>query len=206
MTINKSSDLIDTSENSIQLNQQVSQCQICRAQLPLEPRPILQWSDKAKLLIIGQAPGLRAHDKRRPFDDPSGDRLRHWLNMDKTVFYDPQRVAIIPMGFCYPGKGKSGDQPPRPECARRWHQPLQQRMTDVKLTILLGQYAQKAYLPDFQSVTQSGLAYLKQPQQEVLALPHPSPRNNLWLKRNPWFDAELLPLLKQQLSKLTLSD
>ena len=183
----------------INLLSEVRGCQLCAEHLPNPPRPVLRAASTAKLLIIGQAPGTRVHASGIPWDDPSGDRLRDWLGMDKAVFYDESRVAIIPMGFCYPGKGKSGDLPPRPECAPQWHQTLFDELPEIQLTLLIGQYAQHYYLgTQKQKLTQT-VQNWREYLPKYFALPHPSPRNQLWLKKNPWFESDVLPALKQRI-------
>lgn len=180
---------------------QVQSCTICRNALPFAPRPVLQFSPHARILIIGQAPGIKAHNSHTPWNDPSGDRLRNWLEMDKTVFYDPEQVALVPMGFCYPGKGKSGDFPPDERCAPAWHPQILAHLTQVKLTLLVGSYAQHYYLKDRLTLTERCRRwedYL--PTYQVL--PHPSPRNNIWLKRNKWFEQEILPDLRHRVKKI----
>jgi len=180
----------------------VRNCHHCEEHLPLGPNPVVQISSSAKLLIIGQAPGTKVHASGIPWNDPSGDRLRSWLQMDKTRFYDPDHVAIMPMGFCYPGKGRSGDLPPRTECAPLWHQRLLEHMPDLQLTLLIGQYAQRYYLEDaYKTLTERVQNWQTCPPQ-YLPLPHPSPRNTLWLKRNPWFEAEVIPELRTRTSAL----
>ena len=176
---------------------QISKCTICASDLPYGPRPVVQASPKSKIAIIGQAPGRRVHESGVPWDDPSGNRLREWLNVDNATFYDPDYYALIPMGFCYPGSGKSGDLPPRPECAPEWHNKLLDRMPDLKLTLLLGQYAQRYYLKDRmgKNLTETVKKY-REYLPEFIPLPHPSPRNIRWFKNNPWFEEEVLPLLR----------
>ncbi len=178
----------------------IRQCQICSEHLPLGPRPVLQASTHSKIVIIGQAPGVKVHESGKPWDDKSGERLRTWLDMEPETFYNPDVVALIPMGFCYPGKGKSGDLPPRKECAPAWHQLLWEKLSDPKLMILIGQYAQAHYLKGRQEKTLTETirnfeAYLP----DYFVLPHPSPRNNIWIKKNPWFERDLLPALKARL-------
>lgn len=187
---------------------QARACTRCAAHLPLGPRPVLQWHPQARILIAGQAPGRKVHASGVPFDDASGERLRAWLGMDKAVFHDPRQVAILPMGFCYPGTGKSGDLPPRPECAAAWRAPLVAGLQGLRLTLVLGQYAQAWHLPTPegrgvgeapQGVTESVQAWrerLSGRGPHTLALPHPSPRNNRWLQRNPWFAQDVLPALQ----------
>jgi len=175
-------------------------CRICAAHLPLGPRPVVQASPKARLLIVSQAPGRKVHETGIPFNDPSGDRLRSWLGIDKTTFYDAEQIAIVPMGFCFPGTGKSGDLPPRPECAPQWHPQLLPRLQRLLLTLAIGQYAQAGLLQDTRGKTLTDTVrdwrrHLH--ERRILPLPHPSPRNRLWLTRNPWFAAELLPELRR---------
>lgn len=182
----------------MQLLSDVSACRVCAAALPLGPRPVVQMSATATLLIIGQAPGTRVHETGVPWNDASGKRLRAWLEIDDATFYDPSRVAIMPMGFCYPGVDKNGgDNPPRPECAPLWHGRLREILTHVRLTLLVGQYAQRAYLGKARaaSMTETVRAF-QQTLPEFLPLPHPSWRTVGWQQRNPWFDAELLPVLR----------
>lgn len=180
------------------LLQKVRACRACVNELPYEPRPVLSAAASATLLIVGQAPGTRVHETGIAWNDPSGDRLRQWLDIDKAVFYDADRIAILPMGFCYPGKGKSGDLPPRPECAPLWREKLHQQLPNIRLTLLIGQYAQRYYLGKrFTSLTETVKAWSSF-QPDFIPLPHPSPRNNIWLRRNAWFEEELLPVLKQR--------
>lgn len=177
---------------------EVKACQLCRELLPHQPRPVLNVSVSARLLIVGQAPGARVHESGVPWDDPSGDRLRRWLNISQSVFYDQRKVAIVPMGFCYPGKGRSGDLPPRPECAPQWHQKLLARMPDVRLTLLIGQYAQRYYLQNRPRTLTETVASWREYLPEYFVLPHPSPRNQIWLKKNPWFEKEVVSSLQEQ--------
>ena len=185
---------------------EIRQCRICEPELALGARPVLQCAPGARILIAGQAPGSKVHASGIPFDDASGDRLRAWMGIDREVFYDPQRIAILPMGFCYPGTGKSGDLPPRPECATTWRRALLRKLPRIELTLVLGQYAQTWH---FDSRADSLTArvsdwrsYCRDGQPAMLPLPHPSPRNNRWLKQNPWFEAELLPELKTRVNQL----
>jgi uracil-DNA glycosylase len=153
-------------------------------------------------LIVGQAPGRRVHESGVPFDDPSGERLRGWMGITREQFYNDRWVAILPMGFCYPGTGKSGDLPPRPECAPEWREPLLAQLKDVELTLVLGQYALAYHLPRAgKSVTEAVLAW-KTHWPKTVPLPHPSPRNQAWFKRNPWFESELIPRLRRRVRKL----
>ncbi|MGH6718057.1 MAG: uracil-DNA glycosylase family protein, partial [Alphaproteobacteria bacterium] len=178
-------------------------CTLCAADLPLGPRPVLRAGAGARLLIIGQAPGRRVHDSGIPWDDPSGDRLRAWLALDRQRFYDPELVAIVPMGFCYPGRdAKGGDRPPRPECAPTWHPRLLPHLTKLALTLLVGRYAQARYLGTRAgaSVDETVTAW-RDYGPDIVPLPHPSWRNNAWLKRNPWFEAELVPELGRRVGR-----
>ncbi|GGC86170.1 uracil-DNA glycosylase family protein [Halopseudomonas salina] len=185
-----------------QLLEQVRACTLCQACLPLGPRPVLQHDPRAKILIVGQAPGRKVHESGIPFDDASGARLRAWLGMTPEMFYDPAQVAIVPMGLCYPGKGKSGDMPPRPECAPAWREQLLSHLPLVELTLVIGQYAHAYHFADKQPLTER-VADWRSYWPERVPLPHPSPRNNIWLKRNPWFELEVIPALKQRVAALT---
>ncbi len=181
------------------LLKEIRACRVCEAVLPLGPKPVLRASAKAKLMIVGQAPGRRVHETGIPWNDPSGDRLRAWLGMSREQFYDERQIAIVPSGFCYPGSGTRGDAPPRPECAPLWHPKLARLMPHIELTLLIGQYAQAYYLgarrkKSLRETVQAYREYLPR----FLPLPHPSPRNQLWLKQNPWFEAEVIPLLRAQ--------
>ena len=186
----------------IELLQAVRQCRICEASLPFGPRPVLQADPRAKLLIVGQAPGRRVHESGVPFDDPSGDRLRDWLGVSTETFYDPSKIALLPMGFCYPGTGKSGDLPPRPECADAWRQKLLDHLRHIELTVVIGQYAQKWHLQrTYRNLTETVRAW-EEYAPAVIPLPHPSWRNNVWLKKNPWFADSLLPNLRKSVRKV----
>lgn len=179
------------------LRHDIAACTHCAANLAAGPRPVLQFSATARILIIGQAPGSRVHATGVPFDDPSGDRLRAWMGVSKDEFYDAARVAIMPMGFCYPGKGKSGDLPPRRECAPLWHERVLACLPEDRLTLLVGTYAQAAYLPKVpkQSMTER-VADFRSRGPNVFPLPHPSWRVVRWMREQPWFEAELLPALQ----------
>ncbi|WP_251358653.1 uracil-DNA glycosylase family protein [Kangiella sp. TOML190] len=189
------------------LLQRVRACQLCQ-QLPLGPNPILQCHPDAKILIAGQAPGRITHHKNRPFDDPSGERLRNWLGVDQATFYDETKFAIIPMAFCFPGtyskaQGKNGDRPPPAICADTWRQPILDTLPNLELTLVIGRYAMDWHLKPEKKMTltqivQQWADYL--PSQ--LPLPHPSPRNNRWLKNNPWFESEVLPTLQASISRI----
>ena len=180
------------------LLKEVRACTLCAEHLPNEPRPVLIASETARVLIIGQAPGRRVHESGIPWDDPSGDRLRDWLQLDRERFYDESAIAIVPMGFCYPGTGTSGDLPPRPECAPAWHAPILERLPALRVTILLSAYALKYYLPDGgrNSVAES-VRNWRSYAPSFFPLPHPSPRNNRWLKTNPWFEQDVLPEIRR---------
>lgn len=183
----------------------IQQCQLCAEHLSLGPRPVVSAHQQARLLIIGQAPGTRVHASGVPWDDPSGERLRQWLDLSSEAFYDTSKVAIMPMGFCYPGKGKSGDLPPRKECAPQWHDALLAQLPNIELTLLIGQYAQKYYLADeHKNLTERVKHWREQlvADSRRLALPHPSPRNRHWLKNNPWFEQELVPHLQRKVRQL----
>ena len=172
-------------------------CRLCEAHLPLGPRPVLRASETARLLIVGQAPGTLVHGSGIPWSDASGMRLREWLHLDRDHFYDESRVAIVPMGFCYPGRGASGDLPPRPECSQTWHPKLLPMLGDIKLTLLIGQYAQSYFLGDQRKKTLTDtVAAWREFAPRFFPLPHPSPRNVGWFKHNPWFDAEVVPALR----------
>jgi len=177
-------------------------CRLCEAHLPLGPRPVLQASPTSRLLIVSQAPGRKVHDTGIPFNDVSGERLREWLGIDRDAFYDASRVAIVPMGFCFPGSGRGGDLPPRPECAPTWHPRLLPLLRHVRLTLLIGQYAQAGLLdvPRGIRLTDTVQAWRGHLAHGRLPLPHPSPRNRVWLMRNPWFETELLPVLRERVA------
>ncbi len=180
----------------------VRSCQVCLSELPLGANPILRAKRNASILIVGQAPGTKVHNTGIPWNDPSGKRLREWLNMDEQVFYDESKVAIIPMGFCYPGKGKSGDLPPRKECAELWHEKLIKLLPNIKLTLLIGQYAQKYYLPNVGSTLAETVQNWESYGPNYFPLPHPSPRNIRWFKNNSWFESETIPQLRKKVTLL----
>jgi uracil-DNA glycosylase len=181
---------------------EIRACQICLGQLPHGVRPVLQAAASSRLLIVSQAPGRKVHLSGVPFDDVSGDRLRDWLGIDKTVFYDARRIAIVPMGFCFPGSAHGADLPPRRECAPTWHPRLLPLLKKVELTLAIGRYAQVGMLDGQQAanLTDTVHAWRTHLARGVLPLPHPSPRNQLWVKRNPWFVEELLPVLRERVS------
>lgn len=189
-----------------QLLHQVRACQVCHQELPLGAKPILQASQNSKILIAGQAPGKITHHKGRPFDDPSGKRLRNWLGVDEASFYDANNFAILPMGFCFPGgfegnMGKRGDKPPPQICASLWQASLLNQLPNIELTLVLGQYAMAYHLGSHLSLTQ-GVENWRDYWPQKVILPHPSPRNNIWLKKNPFFEAEVLPVLKAKISSI----
>src|ERR1700722_10499821 len=177
------------------LLEDIRACTHCAKDLPHAPRPVVQAHEAARLCIVGQAPGRKVHQSGVPWSDRSGDRLRQWLGVPEEDFYDPRKVALVPMGFCYPGKAKSGDKPPRPECAPRWHARLNAFLPDTRLTLLVGRYAQAYYLVERQkrTLTDTVRAWAEYAPLDYLPLVHPSPRNQIWLKKNPWFEKELAP-------------
>lgn len=181
---------------------EVRACTVCAEHLPAGPRPIVQVGRNAGIVIIGQAPGRRVHESGTPWADPSGDRLREWLGLSSAEFYDPDVVAIVPMGFCYPGSAKSGDRPPRPECAPLWHPRLLDHLPGDRLEIIIGTYAQKRYLPDRAANLTETVAGWKRYLPGKVVLPHPSPRNAHWLTRNPWFEAETLPSVRNRIDEV----
>ncbi len=186
-------------ENELDLLlREIRSCNLCQAHLPLGPNPVLRASAESKILVVGQAPGTRVHKTSVPWNDPSGDKLRDWLGVDRETFYDENNFAIIPMGFCYPGKGKSGDLPPRKECALTWHEQLLKLLPNIRLTLLFGQYALDYFLREKKKKTLTETVknyheYLP----HFLPMPHPSPRNRFWLQRNHWFEQEIVPVLKE---------
>lgn len=191
------------SEDFKNLVDEVKGCTLCTPYLPLGPRPVFQLDPRAKILVVGQAPGRRVHETGVPFNDPSGDRLRDWMGITREVFYNPEQIAILPMGFCFPGTGKSGDLPPRPECAEKWRKRMLDQLPNLQLTLVIGQYALKWHLAEKQkrTLTQTVQAWQEYWPDRNLPLPHPSPRNNIWLKKNPWFEVEILPVLKKAVAQ-----
>ncbi|MEO6947148.1 MAG: uracil-DNA glycosylase family protein [Nitrobacter sp.] len=186
------------------LLREVRACRICEADLPSGPRPIVQVASTARLLIIGQAPGSKVHQSGIPWNDASGDRLRDWLALDHSVFFDQSRVAILPMGFCYPGAGESGgDSPPRPECAPRWHERLLKHLPDLQLTLLVGQYAHRHYLEAARraSMTEVVKAF-SQHGPRFFPLPHPSWRSAIWMQKNLWFEEAVIPELRKTVRRV----
>jgi uracil-DNA glycosylase len=178
-------------------------CTICQDHLPLGPHPILQVAGSAKILIAGQAPGKKVHESGVPFDDQSGERLRSWLGLTSEQFYDSKKVAILPMGFCYPGAGVSGDAPPRPECAKEWREKVLNHLSKVGLVLVIGKYALDYHLADKQkeNLTETVKAWREYWPNQV-PMPHPSPRNNIWLRKNPWFEKEVIPSIQARVKDL----
>ena len=191
-----------TPDNNI-LIKKVRDCTLCAPHLPLGANPVVQVNPRAKILIAGQAPGKKVHETGIPFDDPSGRRLREWMGIDAELFYNSEKIAILPMGFCYPGTGKSGDFPPRPECAEQWRKPFLELLGDIQLTLVIGKYAQDWHLGTGKknNLTETVKAW-KEYWPSILPLPHPSPRNNIWLKKNSWFESEVLPVLKLKIAEI----
>lgn len=182
----------------------VRACRACEAHLPLGPRPVLSANESARILIVGQAPGVRVHETGIPWSDPSGERLRAWMGVDMTAFYDASRIAIIPMGYCYPGRGAGGDMPPRRECAALWLDQLLARLPRIELTLLIGQHAQRHFLGSRRklSLTETTRAW-REYAPGYIPLPHPSPRNQPWFKRHPWFERQLVPMLRARIEALS---
>ena len=180
----------------IETVEKIKACDLCVDDLPLGPRPVVQVHAKAKILISGQAPGIKVHRSGVPFDDASGERLRLWMGIDRTTFYDPFQIAIVPMGFCYPGKGISGDLPPQKRCAGTWRQQLLDHLTEVKLTLVIGAYAQQWHLRQQDLNLTETVKQWRKFGDNMMPLPHPSPRNNIWLKKNAWFETEVVPALQ----------
>jgi len=185
------------------LKQEISSCTICSNALGHLPRPVFAFGAKSKINIIGQAPGSIVHSTGIPWDDKSGKNLRNWLDVDKDSFYDVDKFAIVPMGFCYPGKGKSGDLPPRKECAPQWHQLILDATPQIELTLLIGKYAQDYYLKETarKTLTET-VKNFRNYLPKYFVLPHPSPRNNIWMKKNEWFKLEVLPFLKKEVHNI----
>ena len=189
-----------------ELVRRVRACTICASELPLGPRPVVQLSETSRILVVGQAPGRRVHETGLPFNDPSGDRLRQWMGVTRDCFYDEQAMAILPMGFCYPGTGKSGDLPPRPECAPAWREALLERLTSIRLTLVIGQYAHAWHLGRKAGSVTDNVRNWQAYWPDIVPMPHPSPRNNLWLRRNPWFEEDVVPALRSRVSDILSGD
>jgi len=188
-----------------ELLQQIKNCSLCKEHLPHGVRPVLQVHPSARILVAGQAPGRKVHESGVPFDDASGDRLREWMGISKKIFYDPTKIAILPMGFCFPGTSKSGDLPPRPECEPAWRQQALSLMPNIELTLVIGKYAQAFHFKIKNPSVTTLVADWETYWPSRIPLPHPSPRNNIWLRKNPWFEKQLLPPLKQRIADI-LSD
>jgi uracil-DNA glycosylase len=185
------------------LLEKVRACTLCAAHLPHGVRPVLQVHPEARILVAGQAPGSKVHQSGIPFDDASGERLREWMGIDRETFYDATRIAILPMGFCYPGTGKSGDLAPRIECAPAWREQVLAQMPKIELTLLIGQYAQVWHLRELNQTTLTATVQAWRTHwPTMLPLPHPSPRNNIWLKKNDWFADDVLPSLKERVQQI----
>ncbi|EAQ29624.1 uracil-DNA glycosylase [Erythrobacter sp. NAP1] len=182
------------------LHREIAACTLCAKHLPLGPRPVVQFSPNSRILIVGQAPGTRVHASGIPWDDDSGDRLRGWLGLDKDAFYDPAKVALMPMGFCYPGKAKGGDAPPRKECAPAWHDRILALLPEDRLTLLVGAYAQAAYLPATRKLSMTDRVKRGADFAPFFPLPHPAWRVRMWMAKNPWFEAETLPALRREIA------
>lgn len=185
------------SEQAEQLHVEIKACTICTEHLPLGPRPVVQFSPQSRILIIGQAPGTKVHASGVPWDDDSGDRLRDWLRLDKPAFYDPDTIALMPMGFCYPGKASGGDAPPRKECAPQWHERVLSVLPEDRLTLLVGAYAQSAYLPETKTLSMTERVRRFADFAPFFPLPHPAWRVRLWAAKNPWFENDVLPELRK---------
>ena len=182
------------------LIQEARRCRICEAHLPLGPRPVFDVSPNNRIAVIGQAPGTVVHASGIPWKDRSGDRLRDWMGIDEDVFYESEKLAILPMGFCYPGKGKGGDLPPRKECAPQWHQPMLDHLPGIQVVLLIGAYAQAYYLGDRRkkNLTET-VRNFEEYTPRFFPLVHPSPRNGIWLRKNPWFEENVVPALQEMI-------
>lgn len=196
-------DLKNTASQMEELLAEIRKCRVCDEFLPFGANPVITAGSESKIVVIGQAPGRIVHETNIPWNDPSGDNLRAWMGVDREVFYNPEKIALMPMGFCYPGRGKSGDLPPRPECAPLWHSRLMKLMPNVELILLIGQYSQKYYLkekskPTLTETVRCFHEYLP----DYFVLPHPSPRNNIWQAKNRWFAEEVIPALQKQVKTI----
>ncbi len=200
----RSTEISSSGSRTCSLNlllREVHSCQLCASEIP-QPRPVLRVSNSAKLLLVGQAPGSKVHASGIPWDDASGKRLRQWMGISTELFYDRNSIAIMPMGFCYPGKGHGGDLPPRPECAPLWHNKILALLPAIQCTLLIGMYAQNYYLDtDHKNLTERVKCW-QEFAPELFVLPHPSPRNQLWLRRNAWFEAETVPALRETVQQV----
>jgi uracil-DNA glycosylase len=193
---------VSNAESVRALLAEVRACTICAPSLSHGVRPLVQLDPRARILVVGQAPGRKVHASGIPFDDASGERLRAWLGVDREEFYDPRLFAILPMGFCYPGTGASGDLPPRPECAPAWRARVLAQLPDIRLTLVIGQYALAYHLPDTRGAVTDAVRDWRRHWPSTIVLPHPSPRNNSWLSRNPWFAHDVLPSLQQRVREV----
>lgn len=180
----------------------IKQCHLCDTELPYSAKPVVQLDARAKILIAGQAPGLKAHLSGVPFDDASGQRLRQWLGLSSEQFYDQTQLAILPMGFCFPGSGNSGDLPPSVRCAATWRAEVLSCLPELELTIMLGKYAQDYHLGKSAFTVTSRVKRWQETLPQSISLPHPSGRNNIWLKRNPWFEEQVLPALRERVAQV----
>ncbi len=185
------------------LKKEINACKLCAIHLPHGPRPTVQINPTARILIAGQAPGRRVHETGIPFNDPSGYRLRDWMGIERDDFYNEKKIAIVPMGFCYPGTGNSGDLAPRHECAENWRHPVLDALPDIQLTLVIGIYAQAWHLQTTRkkTLTETIMAW-ESYLPHTIPLPHPSPRNNIWIAKNPWFEKNILPYLKKRICNL----
>lgn len=181
---------------------EIDGCTVCADHFDHEPRPVVQLGNSARIVIIGQAPGRRVHESGIPWNDPSGKTLRKWLGLTDEQFYDPDVVALVPMGFCFPGSAASGDKPPRPECAPLWHERLLAELPNDRLEVIIGMYAQKRYLEHREKTLTETVANWRDYLPNQIVMPHPSPRNQHWLKKNPWFEAETLPALQARIAEV----
>lgn len=182
-----------------QVLEEIRKCTYCQEKLPLKPNPLLTASSNARIMIVGQAPGIKAHESGQPWNDASGKRLREWLGISEETFYDPEQIALVPMGLCYPGKGKNGDLPPRSVCAPLWHEKLVQAMQNIALTVLVGKYAQQYYLRDKmkRNLTETVINF-REYIPLYFPIVHPSPNSRFWLRQNPWFIEEVVPVLQKE--------
>ena len=205
MTLGLTRDIVSAVEHSDheKICTEARACTLCAAHLPLGPRPVFQHHPDARILIVGQAPGRKVHETGIAFNDASGERLRKWLGVSRETFYDETKIALLPMGFCFPGTGKGGDLPPRPECAATWRKPLLALLNRVELTVVLGRHALDWHLPDEAGKPLAEVvANWKATWPRLVALPHPSPRNQAWFKRHAWFEADIIPTLQQRVQQL----
>jgi uracil-DNA glycosylase len=185
------------------LSEEIRACDLCAEHLPLGARPVFQADPSARILIVGQAPGTAVHRSGVPFDDPSGERLRGWLGVDRKIFYNAKKMAIVPMAFCYPGRGKSGDLPPRPECAARWRAELLAHLNQIELTVAVGRYAIDWHVDQGRKRTVTEIVKdWRSHWPAVVPMPHPSPRNQLWFRKNPWLEADIVPALQKRVAQL----